>query len=86
MVRSYQRKTDRSNLSEDIIEKAVKDVILNNKSIREAAKHYNLTKSMLHKRVNIAKSQCKELNSECNAEEIDVKTTKVKRLMLKRRK
>ncbi|GBN16555.1 hypothetical protein AVEN_227756-1 [Araneus ventricosus] len=77
MVRSYQRKTDRSNLSEDIIEKAVKDVILNNKSIREAAKHYNLTKSMLHKRVNIAKSQCKELNSERNAEEIDVKTTKV---------
>ncbi|GBN67897.1 hypothetical protein AVEN_189612-1 [Araneus ventricosus] len=77
MIRSYQRKTDRSNLSEDIIEKAVKDVILNNKSIREAAKHYNLTKSMLHKRVNIAKSQCKELNSECNAEEIDVKTTKV---------
>ncbi|GBM77424.1 hypothetical protein AVEN_43368-1, partial [Araneus ventricosus] len=77
MVRSYQRKTDCSNLSEDIIEKAVKDVILNNKGIREAEKHYNLTKSMLHKRVNIAKSQCKELNSERNAEEIDVKTTKV---------
>uniref|UniRef100_A0A2L2YKN8 DDE-1 domain-containing protein n=1 Tax=Parasteatoda tepidariorum TaxID=114398 RepID=A0A2L2YKN8_PARTP len=76
MVRSYQRKTDRSNLSEEIIEKAVKDVVLNNKSIREAAKQYNLTKSMLHKRVNIAKSQCKEFSA-CSVEEIDVKTTKV---------
>ncbi|GBN57052.1 hypothetical protein AVEN_136489-1, partial [Araneus ventricosus] len=46
MVRSYQHKTDRSNLSEDIIEKAVKDgqkglaqdAVLIRKSI-EATRH-----------------------------------------------
>ena len=66
MICTYICKIDPCNLSEGLIDRTVKDVILYNKSIWEVAKCYDLKKSMLHKRVNISKSQCKELTSECS--------------------
>lgn len=55
MVRTYKRKTDRSNIDENTVKLAIKDVIKNKKPIRQAAQEYGLKKSMLFKRIKIAK-------------------------------
>lgn len=55
MVRTYERKTDRGDIDENNVRLAIKDVIKNKKSIRQAAQEYGLKKSMLFKRIKIAK-------------------------------
>ncbi|KAJ3656135.1 hypothetical protein Zmor_015233 [Zophobas morio] len=57
MVRNYVKKTDRANISEDSIARAINDVINKNGSIREIAQRYRLKKSMLHKRLQKIKNQ-----------------------------
>lgn len=51
MVRTYVRKTARSEISEEVVKRAIEDIINRNRTIREAASHCGLTKSMLHKRL-----------------------------------
>lgn len=51
MVRSYQRKTTRSEIPENDIQRALLDINNGNGSIRTVAERYGMKKSMLHKRI-----------------------------------
>lgn len=64
MVRTYVRKSDRAEISEDNILMALRDIKNGNGSIRAVASRYGLKKSMLHKRL-------KKIN-ESNAVDIDI--------------
>ncbi|XP_063216845.1 uncharacterized protein LOC134527825 [Bacillus rossius redtenbacheri] len=55
MVRTYKRKTSRAEIPEDNISKEIEE-ILGGASIRSAAAKYDLTKSMLHKRMSKMKA------------------------------
>lgn len=55
MVRTYKRKTERSNISEETVKSAIIDIIKDNKNIRQTAKKYGLSTSMLHKRISLLK-------------------------------
>lgn len=52
MVRNYQKKTERTSISEEAVKRAIEDVRNGNRSIRAAAEHHGLKKSMLHKRLS----------------------------------
>ncbi|XP_074033075.1 uncharacterized protein [Leptinotarsa decemlineata] len=60
MVRTYKRKTNRSDISEENIMAAVEDVLQGRLSIRTAATTYNLTKSTLGKRLKKIKRRRSE--------------------------
>lgn len=48
MVRKYKRKTDRANISQEDLSKAIREVISHKRKIRDAAAIYNINKSTLH--------------------------------------
>lgn len=50
MVRTYLKKSNRTEISEEAVVQALRDLRNGNGSVREVANRYNLTKSMLHKR------------------------------------
>lgn len=51
MVRNYQKKTGRADISEEAVKRAIEDVQNGNWSIRQAADYHGLKKLMLHKRI-----------------------------------
>ena len=55
MVRTYKRKTERSNISEETVKSALNDILNHNKNIRQTAKKYGLSTSMLQKRFTLFK-------------------------------
>lgn len=61
MVRTYHNKTNRANISEDDVKKAIIDVIKNKKTIRQAAVDHGLKKSMLFKRIKVVKQHNPDL-------------------------
>lgn len=57
MVRNYVKKTNRANIDETDVQKALTEICKNRMSIRTAAAHFNLKKSMLHKRLKLVKGR-----------------------------
>ncbi|KAG5877601.1 hypothetical protein JTB14_010288 [Gonioctena quinquepunctata] len=56
MVRNYNRKTGRANISPEDLRKAINEVITHRRKIRDAAVMYNMKKSTLHFHLEKVKS------------------------------
>ncbi|XP_039291669.1 uncharacterized protein LOC120353095 [Nilaparvata lugens] len=56
MVRTYERKTSRADISEENVKKAIHEVMKEKKTIRATAAKFGLTKSMLSKRLKALKA------------------------------
>ncbi|GLV46159.1 hypothetical protein CBL_02875 [Carabus blaptoides fortunei] len=60
IMRTYIKKTNRAQISENIIVDAIRDIKNGNGSLPEIAQRYGLKKSMLHKRIKKIKEQTRQ--------------------------